>query len=291
MDRLDAARLEEVRGERGPCGVRGRGTEGRDEHPRPSAGRRQMCVRAGPQLLERLVPADHRKTAPGFCGRRGLALHRTLGELRELTDAGDGFLAPRQVLLARRPGRREPFRDQSGLQRCRLPARPLDLLEEGPGGFRELVGEPLHVPGAARRVDHPGQMRLLHQDRRGVTGDAPRERVRQAQRVIERQHGHRFGPADARAETGQRGAEHVHPRIAPGHHHRRRHCVLPLRPGPGGAADLGDPRPQSARGPHLGDRQKLVGGGRVPELQLRAGLFDAEARLGQRPQVGDPRGQ
>ncbi len=68
--------------------------------------------------------------------------------------------------------------------------------------------------------------------------------------------------------------------------------MLALRPrGGGGPAHLGHPRPQPPGGPQLGDGQELVGGGRVPELQLRAGGVHAEARRGQRPQVGHAGGQ
>ena len=160
-------------------------------------------------------------------------------------------------------------RDQPGAQGGRLAAGPLDLLEQRPGRVGEFVGEPLHVPGAARRVDHPGQVRLLEQDRGGVAGDTAGERVRQAERVVEGQHGHRVGAADARGQRGDGGAQHVHPRVAPGHHHRRGHGVLALRSGAAGRpAHLGDPGPQPARRAQLGDRQELVGGRRVPELQL-----------------------
>ncbi|KDN74496.1 hypothetical protein DF19_31750 [Streptomyces olindensis] len=67
--------------------------------------------------------------------------------------------------------------------------------------------------------------------------------------------------------------------------------MLPLRPGARGAADLGHPRPQPARRPQLGDGEELVGGRRVAELQLSTGLFDAQARLGQLPQIRHRRGQ
>ncbi len=112
----------------------------------------------------------------------------------------------------------------------RLAAEPLDPLEELPARVGEFVGEPLHVPGAARRVDHPGQVRLLDEDRGGVAGDTARERVRQAERVVEGQHGDRVGAAHSGGQRGDRRAQHVHPRVAARHHHRRGHDVLELRP-------------------------------------------------------------
>lgn len=67
--------------------------------------------------------------------------------------------------------------------------------------------------------------------------------------------------------------------------------MLPLRPGRRRTAGLGHPRPQPAGGAQLGDGQELVGGGRVPELQLPEGLFHRQPALGERPQIGDTSGE
>ena len=77
-------------------------------------------------------------------------------------------------------------------------------------------------------------------------------------------------PPTAGREAGDGGAQHVHPRVAAGHHRRRGHGVLPLRRRAGAATpQLGDPGPEPPRRAQLGDRRELVGGDRVPELQLR----------------------
>ena len=91
----------------------------------------------------------------------------------------------------------ETVTDHARAQRSLLAAHPLDLLEELPARVRQFVRQALHVPGTARRVDHPGQVRLLDQDRRRVAGDAAREGVGQAERVVEGQHRHGLGAADA----------------------------------------------------------------------------------------------
>ena len=69
----------------------------------------------------------------------------------------------------------------------------LDLLEVLPRLVGELLGEVLDEPGAARRVEHPTEVRLLQQQQLGVAGDAAGEtRCGTGQsagdRRVERQH-------------------------------------------------------------------------------------------------------
>lgn len=232
--RLDTARLEQIGGERHPRGVRRDRAQRGEEDLGAGAARRQLRIGARPQLLEGVVPAHPRQPSADRRGRR-LAVHRRLGEMRELADTGDRFAPVREVLGTALPGVGQPAGDHSGAQCRGLAAGPLDLLEPRPGRPGQLIGEALHVPGAARRVDHLRQMRLLQQHGLGVAGDPPRERVGQAQRGVERQHRHRVGAPHARGQPGDRGAQHVHPRVPTGHHHRGGDRVLALR-GRGGEA-------------------------------------------------------
>jgi len=87
-------------------------------------------------------------------------------------------------------------------------------------------------------------------------------------RHVEREHQHGVGAADPRAESGHRAAQHVHPRIAPGHHRHRGLRVNDGRPALRVADDLGDTCPQPARGAQLGDRHELVVVGGQPEADL-----------------------
>ena len=70
-------------------------------------------------------------------------------------------------------------------------AGTLDLLEPRPRAAGQLLGERLDVPGATGRVGHPRDVGLLGQQGLGVAGDAARERRRQADGGVERQHGDR----------------------------------------------------------------------------------------------------
>ena len=153
--------------------------------------------------------------------------------------------------------------------------------------MREVVGELLDVPGAARRVGDPGQLRLFQQHGVRIAGDPGGKRVRAADRGVEGQHGDRVRPADAGREAGNGGAEHVHPRVALREHRGRSDGVLAhaLRRG---AGHLGHPRPEPPGGAELRDREELVGGRGEPELELCGRGFDIEPGLGQRPKIGDP---
>ncbi len=54
----------------------------------------------------------------------------------------------------------------------------------------------------------------------------------------------------------------------------------------GVADDLGDPRPEPARGAQLGDGEELVVVGGQPEADLPQGLCDGQPGVGEQPQVG-----
>ena len=102
----------------------------------------------------------------------------------------------------------------------------------------------------------------------------------------ERQHAHRIGAADAGGERGDGGAQHVHPRIAPGHHapgglgrDERR-----LRRKPAGLLDA---RPQRAKRAELGDGQELVGVGGEPEFDHAARGIERDAGAFERAEISD----
>ena len=137
------------------------------ERARSASNASSRRTRGSPPRGRRRVPAAR---STGSSARFGNSLTPVIGSRRCARSAA----APAQVAG-------EPLGDQTGAQRGGLAARPLDLLEQRPGRVGEFVGEPLDVPGAARRVDDPGQVRLLQQDRRGVAGDAPGEAVGQAE--------------------------------------------------------------------------------------------------------------
>ena len=150
------------------------------------------------------------------------------------------------------------------------------------------VGERLDVPRPAGRVDDPGQARLVVQDRLGVAGDAPGEVVRQPDRRVERQHGDRLGAADRGGEAGDRRAQHVHPRVAAGHHRRGRDRVLALPAPLGDAPHSSATRSQIRRAARsLAIDGELVGGDGEAELERVQRVVDGQPGVGQRPQVGD----
>ena len=230
---LDPARLEQVRGERGPRGVRRRGAERREEDPGPGAGRRQMGVRPGAQRLERLVATDRgqsadARSAPG-AGSRSTG---RLRELRELADAGDRLRAPRQILAARRPGGRQPLADQAGARAPRPDRRPARSPGRTPRRRRRVRSvsrstyqEPPAGSITRARCDSSSRIvDVLRAIRRANASGSP-SAWSNGSTVTE------SAPPTPARQTGHRRAQHVHPRIAPRHHHRRRHRVLALRAG------------------------------------------------------------
>ncbi len=137
----------------------------------------------------------------------------------------------------------------------------------------QLLGEVLDEPRSTRRVEHPADVRLLQQQQLGVAGDAPREtrcgtREAAGNRDVERMHQHGVGTTDACRERRQRGAQHVHPRIALRHHRQRRDRVHGRGARVGLPDHLGDPRPQLARRTQFRDRHELVVVGGEAESDL-----------------------
>jgi hypothetical protein len=126
------------------------------------------------------------------------------------------------------------------------------------------------------------------QDEPGVAGDAAAEVVRQSRHRVERHRGNRVGPADAGREYGHRVPQQVDVGVA-----LRQHAFADPRVHPHGpgrrrpAARRDDAPPQSAGGPQLGDRQKVVGAEAHAKQDLPGGRIDIEPGRGHGPQVGD----
>ena len=162
------------------------------------------------------------------------------------------------------------------------PAAGFDVLKVLPRLFGQLFGEVLDEPRSAGRVEHPPDVGFLQQQQLRVAGDAPAKPGAMpgnpfGNRHIERVHQHRVGTADARGERGQRGAQHVHPRIALRHHRQRRDGVHGGGTGVRLAHHFGHPGPQLARGAQLRDRHELVviGGETEADLPQRIRYGDA----------------
>ena len=98
----------------------------------------------------------------------------------------------------------------------------LDRLEQLPCRLGQVLGQRLDEPGAVPRVHDAAERAFLLQHQVRVAGDAAGEGVGLAHRPGVGQHGNGIGAAERRPRAGHRGAQHVHPRIAPRHHALRR---------------------------------------------------------------------
>ena len=131
-----------------------------------------------------------------------------------------------------------------------------------------------------------GEIGFLEQDQLGVARDPAREAIGQPKRQRERQHRDRVGAAQARGDDRDSRSQHVHVRVALGHHSpgglRRdqgRHRFEPAR--------LLDARPQLSQRAKLGHGQEFVGVGTEAEIDhAPRGIQRASARL-ERAQIGD----
>ncbi len=211
-------------------------------------------------------------------------LGELLVEVGELAHAGDGAAAGGDLTAA-------------GLHRLVLDAvveaaglverglgtavglEPLQLL---PAAAREVVGQLLHGVGAAGGVGDPGDVGLVDQQRGGVAGDAASESVGDAQRGVEGRHRDRRRAADTAGERRDRAAQHVDPGVVLREHGAPGDRVLDLPGGLGGAGELQHPGPETAGGAELGDREELLVGDGVAELQQPGGLFHGETEVARR---------
>jgi len=167
-------------------------------------------------------------------------------------------------------------------------AVPLDLLEELPGGVREVVGQSLHVPAAAGRIGDAPECGFLHQHELSVAGDPAGEGIGPADRPGEGVHGDRVCATEGRGGNRHRRPEHVDPGVALGEHplgsfgderNSARHVSR--------AGSIEHAPDEQARGPELRDNGELVRIGGKGQLDPTGGGTRGVAGRFCRPQVGD----
>ena len=134
-------------------------------------------VGAVAQGLERRGRPVHRQPAAGPLRLRG---PRSTGRSARSGNSLTPVIGVRRRARRRRPGARAraATRSASSPESSAATAPPAasSSWKKAQPAAASCVGERLDEPGAAGRVDHPGQVRLLHQQRLGVAGDPPGER-------------------------------------------------------------------------------------------------------------------
>jgi hypothetical protein len=276
---VDAAGREQVGRERGPGGVLGDAS-----HRGKEDGSRRAIIA---HLLERLAVTMH----DGRTSVRA-ALGAFLVQVGELAQPGDGSRPVGNLLLALLDG----FLAASGQAPVGDlgddPAAVLALTEQSPCGAREVVGELLDRVRAAGRVGDDRDVRLADEQAGDVAGDAPAERLREAERLVEREHRDGLGTTSTGSKRGDRGADHVHVRVVGRHHRPGRDRVLSLATRIGGdTAQLGDAVPEASGRAQLRDGDELLVGGRIPEVDLTGCLVDGETGIDQQPKIGHSGGK
>ena len=117
-----------------------------------------------------------RRKATRGQGRTRLASQGGLADEGEHADARERRAAVGQTLFRLGTCRLEPACDEPvGEGGSDAPGR-LHLLEDRPGGGRDLIGEHLDGPRTTGRVGHPSDVRLVREDDLGVAGQPPRHR-------------------------------------------------------------------------------------------------------------------
>ncbi len=248
----------------------------------------------GALALERTgIPDDRQRGEGTVSGDRLVELGsgRVFVDVGELAHPGEGIAPMGEVPRAGLPGVDDAPLHHSLLEGGDDPAGLLDLLEAHPRGAGQVVGEPLDVPGPARGIDHPGEVRFVDQHCLGVAGEAATELgAVGATDVVVGLDRDRIGAADPCRERSDGRAQQVHPRVVPAHHRGRRdrvqHRCTHIAPR---TRDVGDAGPESTRGAELRDGEELVGRGGDAELQLAERGVDVEPGRDESPGRGDAR--
>ena len=180
--------------------------------------------------------------------------------------------------------------DQVLFERRKDAAGLLDLLEQRPCGFAELPRQRFDAAGAGCGIADLGEVGFFQQHQLRVARGAAGERIGQSQGQRVRQYGDGVGAAEAGGEGRHRRAQHVHVGIALrqhaprgiGRNEQRLRCQ---------AAGLFDPRPQQPQRAEFCQRQKLIGIGGEPRIDHALRIFERDARLLDRAQIGDTASQ
>ena len=293
IDGLDAARLEPFAHEADTAAMQGLGPDRNKIGSRPGLRPLQEGVRPVAQRLERLGEAEGGKRA--LRGRKDLRRRRAgrnvgrgLDELGVGADAGDRRLDPCDVT----PQRRRVLRDlalETAVREGRgQSALGLDLLESRPALVAERFGQRLKAAGPRSRIVDEAEVGFPQKDELAVAREPPRQGAGETNGERVRQHADAVRAAEARRKRGDRSAQHVQVRVAPGHHPPG---ALGLHGGRAGleAAGLLDPRPEDAERPELGDLDEFLRVGGEPEGDHAAGFVGSDPSVAERAQEGDAR--
>ena len=168
-----------------------------------------------------------------------------------------------------------------------------DLRDVGTRPLRQLMGQPLHVVGAAPGVDRPRGARLLLQHQLGVAGDPGGEVGGQRQRLVQRVGVQRLGVTLGRGHRLDAGAGDVVEGVLGGQRPARglRMCAQRKRFG-ALRVELGDQfAPQQPAGPQFGDFHEEVHPDAPEEGQPGRELVDVQLGVQARLDVVDAVGQ
>ena len=173
-----------------------------------------MRIRGIAQGFERFAETMRLQRLDLDSGLIGLRRHRwpslsvnaIVTEKRKRADARQLLPQRRDVFRARIRSLCDDILDVPGGERRRHAATAFDVLENGPGLFRHILGQILDVPRAAGRIGDAAEMAFLLADDLDVARDAACECIRLAERERERQNNDRIGAAERRARARNRRA-------------------------------------------------------------------------------------
>ncbi len=211
-------------------------------------------------------------------------------QVRKLTRARQHLTSLGDIGLAHGPHCGDLALDQILFERGEDPAGLFDLLKQRPCGFAKLSCQCFDAAGAGGGIADLGEVGLFQQHQLCVARGTPGERIGQSQSQRVRQNGDGISAAEAGGEGRHRRAQHVHVRVAlrqhaPGRISRDEQRFWRQ------AAGLFDPRPQQPQRPEFRQRQELVGVGGQPRIHHALRIFERNACLFGRAQIGCAGGQ